>query len=458
MDEKINLKQFLTESTRKKEKIEMDGYAYNFKEVNDTKLIWRCNKRGCPGGLHTDAEYNLVLQKTHTHQRNIGLQKKKQLKEAIIARSLETRESSRDIVLNLLPQEEFNNEIYSVKYLQEVISKVRKINNYSFDSDYDIPNELMKTLNGVDFLLHDSGMECKDRCIIFSTASDIIHLFNGDTWIIDGTFKVCPAGFSQLITIQALVRGKYCALVFCVMKRKNLESYITFLTILRNMHPVKQPLNIVFDFEPGFYSSLHAVFPSSNLNGCLFHLSQIFWRKIQSSELSVVYNETKNVRFFVKLILALAFIPVYELEVYVSRLKDYYLRESAPEFIFPLLEWFYCNFISNASKNHRPIFWSVYDRVMNKKPRTTNSLEGYHRHLNNICETKHPSISSLVKELRNEQFLTSQFILTSHVKFYTKPENVEIDEIEEIVRHFNDYYDIEFLKAIVMNFNFPLDI
>jgi hypothetical protein len=40
---------------------------------------------------------------------------------------------------------------------------------------------------------------------------------------------------------------------------------------------------------------------------------------------------------------------------------------------------------------------------------------------------------------------------------YKVKQNSEKSEIELIVENFDTYYDVEFLKAIVRNFNFPLN-
>jgi hypothetical protein len=85
------------------------------------------------------------------------------------------------------------------------------------------------------------------------------------------------------------------------------------------------------------------------------------------------------------------------------------------------LIWFQENFIYNGVENHKPSFWSVYERTINLFPRTINSLEGYHAHLNSIASTKHPNLLGLIDELKNEQLLIEKCFV-KNILLYSKKE------------------------------------
>ena len=53
-----------------------------------------------------------------------------------------------------------------------------------------------------------------------------------------------------------------------------------------------------------------------------------------------------------------------------------------------------------------PRLWSVYERVLNDEPRTTNMLEGWHRRFSSIVAKHHPNIYDFIGCLRSEQFRT----------------------------------------------------
>jgi hypothetical protein len=64
----------------------------------------------------------------------------------------------------------------------------------------------------------------------------------------------------------------------------------------------------------------------------------------------------------------------------------------------------------------------------------------------------------LGRELVNIQFLTEKKINDNLKISYGSVNNFKKDMcIDEIIIRYYEYYDIEFLKAIVFNFNFPID-
>lgn len=83
-----------------------------------------------------------------------------------------------------------------------------------------IPYEINKTLNNIQFLLFDSGIDDEKRILIVLTKPNCIHLFNNKVWIVDCTFEVAPPDWEQLVSIQAKIRKKYNPLVYCLMKKK----------------------------------------------------------------------------------------------------------------------------------------------------------------------------------------------------------------------------------------------
>ena len=104
--------------------------------------------------------------------------------------------------------------------------------NFSFENLSDIPNEIKNTFDGMPFLIHDSVIENNGRIIVFSTDSNLIHLSNSDVWLIDGTFKVVPNGFEQLVTMQARIRNIYVCLVYALLPKKNNETYNEFFRLI----------------------------------------------------------------------------------------------------------------------------------------------------------------------------------------------------------------------------------
>ena len=51
------------------------------------------------------------------------------------------------------------------------------------------------------------------------------------------------------------------------------------------------------------------MFPNVTILGCLFHLGQSLWRRIQNDGLSGAYRDDENVKMYSKMLIALSFVP-----------------------------------------------------------------------------------------------------------------------------------------------------
>jgi predicted Ser/Thr protein kinase len=153
-------------------------------------------------------------------------------------------------------------------------------------------------------------MDDEERLIIFCTEENLIHLKYNKIWICDGTFSVVPRNFTQLFRIQFSFKNKFMPLVFVLMKKKDTYSYSKVFSILKS-HIDLQPSRIIIDFESASFKSLLLSFPNTQLSGCFFHFNQIFWRRLQLLNLSNIYKNCKNFKFYCKMILSLAFVPTF---------------------------------------------------------------------------------------------------------------------------------------------------
>ena len=101
----------------------------------------------------------------------------------------------------------------------------------------------------------------------------------------DGTFKLCKAPFTQLLTINAFVRSeehaKQIPLVFVLMSGKKKKDYRAvikeILKLLPNQPSVKK---VTIDFERAMWSTFRKLLPEVRIMGCAFHWTQALWRKV----------------------------------------------------------------------------------------------------------------------------------------------------------------------------------
>jgi hypothetical protein len=223
---------------------------------------------------------------------------------------------------------------YTSKYIGEQLIKVRKFCDYKNVLGENEFESVKFDNRGVKFVLFDSGQNDMERFVVFGSESNLIHLKNNKLWIIDGTFKVVPNEFLQLLTIQSRIRNVYVGLIYVLLKRKTKMSYDSFFLWPSEIKKITAPNNIIIDFEQTLYSSLSSFFPNSKLNGCLFHFSQIIWRKLQSFGLTVLFKSNPSFSYNIKLLLAVSFVPEYDLLKMLVDLELYFLRKNADDGIF----------------------------------------------------------------------------------------------------------------------------
>ena len=143
-------------------------------------------------------------------------------------------------------------------------------------------------------MVHSNDEE--NGIIIFTTETNLALLCEDEVAIYgDGTFKVCPRYFYQLYTLHAYKQGFYVPRVFCLLPSKTKATYISMFQRLRELCAA-QNLNfrvsdIHLDFETAVHQAVREVWPTAKVNGCLFHLGQAWWRKMQSLGLADDYKD-----------------------------------------------------------------------------------------------------------------------------------------------------------------------
>ncbi len=140
------------------------------------------------------------------------------------------------------------------------------------------------------------------------------------------------------------------------------------------------------DFEKGLINLTKSVFQETEVFGCNFHFGQMIWKKIQGFGLSTIYKGTKSwQRGVIKKCFHLAFIPEEQVLMEFEKISFEVSKQENNENILLFLIYFRKQFVAgDVSTNpaYDVKFWSCYKRVLNSIPRTTNSLEGWHRQLN----------------------------------------------------------------------------
>ena len=109
----------------------------------------------------------------------------------------------------------------------------------------------------------------------------------------------------------------------------------------------------------------------------------------------------------VKRLMALAFVPVADV---VTTFEELTADDSYRQ-LEPLVTYFEENFIGRLLRRNRRAFsprydfvlWNLYDRVLQRLPRSNNAVEGWHNACNNAVGIVHPSVPNLSRKLQAEQ-------------------------------------------------------
>ena len=115
-------------------------------------------------------------------------------------------------------------------------------------------------------------------------------------WLCNGTFKTAPRLFVQVYCIHGLrggpnllEDGHLLSSLFSLLENKTEVAYARMWEQIKILCPDAMPTNMIMDFEIGAINSFRSIWPLTKIKGCLFHLSQNIWRKVQELGLQADY-------------------------------------------------------------------------------------------------------------------------------------------------------------------------
>ena len=147
------------------------------------------------------------------------------------------------------------------------------------------------------------------------------------------------------------------------------------------------------------------------IRGCVFHWTQAIWKQIQDKGLAPTYhkrkntaNKRKNTAKFLRELMCLPFLPAEQISITFQDFQDLVLPDHPPA-IQELLDYIDRNWINGHIWT--PTHWSVFGMSV----RTNNDVEGWHHHLNQLCDrVGHDNVN--LYELIDVLFKESQLVFT----------------------------------------------
>ena len=170
----------------------------------------------------------------------------------------------------------------------------------------------------------DEEEEDEGRVLVFATDTMLGVLGAASHWMVDGTFKVAPRLFSQLLIIHGIFHGHVIPCVYAVLPSKSQDQYQTVFRVIRTaIGRERAPSTIVMDLELSLHNDARQTWPDVDIQGCFFHLSQAVWRQCQELGLSSAYVQHEEIRNAVKNLPAIAFLRAQDVpQVFDNLLED----------------------------------------------------------------------------------------------------------------------------------------
>jgi hypothetical protein len=121
------------------------------------------------------------------------------------------------------------------------------------------------------------------------------------------------------------------------------------------------------------------------------------------------YRENEDTRKKCKMLLALSYVPVKDVQFAFE-----IITENFPDELKPLIDYWENYYVGRRILNVRPRFeiniWNMYDRIRSDLPKTNNSVEAWHNSFQKSLDCTHPCVSKLLMHLKKEQSFTETFI------------------------------------------------
>lgn len=230
--------------------------------------------------------------------------------------------------------------------------------------------------------------------------------------------------------------------------------------IIKDLGLRLQPKRISVDYELAAINSFKEAFSGAKILGCFFHLTKNIKKRLGDYHLLGRYNNDAEFAVNVRMVSALAFVRIADLDEAVDELSA-----ALPNELQELLQWFEDNYIGRPNRRgngrrpplFHPEIWSVYDRVISETDRTNNHAEAAHRRLQCELSMDHPTIWKFINTLKKIQCGRDVFYEKLRAGFeppHKLKKYVQADiRIKNIVTEYTTTRTfVEYLKAIAHNY------
>lgn len=477
------------QSSRGKEKLAHQGFIYRHQRSRGENHYYVCERHGCPGRaiLRGVAAFNDVGgEVTRSVQHNHAVPEGRDIVLKAVASMAKEGASTTNLPSAIVQS---HRQAVPPKYAAGLPSeealrqRIRRQRRQKFPSEpralteIEIPDDLKTTIGDQNrqFLLFDVA-EHDERILCFGTVENVKKLSECPQWYLDGTFKTAPRLFRQIYTIHGAVNSTTFPFIYALLPSKTEDRYealfAELIAIAEENDVDLAPTQIMTDFELASINAIQHCFPNARVTGCLFHLGQSVYRRIQAEGLVEAFRDDDNVRSSLKSLMAgLPFLPPEEIPAVFAELKT-----NAPHVTGPVFTYFEDTYVLGRpilpkGKGRRPrilrrhppryptTLWSVHHLKQENLPRTNNHMEAWHRRFASVVARMHLGVYPAIHELRKENHRVEHELtrLEAGLPIQRRQSKVNKDRearIDTIFRRYGKISHAEFMRGIAHNFDF----
>uniref|UniRef100_A0A2D4G6N6 MULE transposase domain-containing protein n=2 Tax=Micrurus corallinus TaxID=54390 RepID=A0A2D4G6N6_MICCO len=195
------------------------------------------------------------------------------------------------------------------------------------------------------------------------------------------------------------------------------------------------------------------------MKGCFFHLAQNMRKHLVRDGTAHEYNTDSEFTMSAKMVVALAFVSVSDLDEYITALESYLLEP-----LLRLLQWFEDTYVGRlARRGHErqptlfpTAMWNLFQQAQIAEDRTNNYLEAAYRRLRAQLGICHHTIWKFIDGLRKVQQGRDAFyeqLLSGHSPPLKLKKYRNADQrIAQIVGEYGKRNPIDYLRGIAHNY------
>ena len=152
---------------------------------------------------------------------------------------------------------------------------------------------------------------------------------------------------------------------------------------------------VVMDNEKAVVSALRTHYDGVDINLCLFHLHQSFFKRIKANGLYTVWKKNNNFQKMVKSILTLTFLPQNKFLNYYGDIEANLINLEGNLNIEAFTSWMRTNFVDNYQYKK----YINFERLHHGTPLTSKCAESNFLRLNTYFNSANPSLTTFSKNI-----------------------------------------------------------